>query len=191
MRDEAGIDDKVLSVPVHDPEWDATRELDGRASTIVPRRAPDRPRCWRRAPRATVAIMSGDCVFCAIVAHEQPASIVAEDDYTVAFMDINPWRVGHTLVVPRHHAKDLVEIDAQDLARVYTAAQRLAERMREHLGCERVHLWNSCGEAAGQVIMHFHLHVIPGRADDPDLPLRPSSPPAPAEIASAAQALRG
>ena len=135
--------------------------------------------------------MSDECVFCAIVAHELPASVVAEDDSTVAFMDINPWRPGHVLVVPRHHAKDLVEIDPQDLAHVYATAQRVAERMRESLGCERVHLWNSCGEAAGQVIMHFHLHVIPGRADDSELPPRPSSLAAPAEIERAAQALRG
>jgi histidine triad (HIT) family protein len=63
--------------------------------------------------------------------------------------------------------------------------------MRERLGCERVHLWNSCGEAAGQVVMHFHLHVIPGGADDPELPPRPSSPPPPADIERAAEALRG
>ena len=134
--------------------------------------------------------MNDGCVFCAIVAGELPASIVAEDERTVAFMDINPWRPGHTLVVPRRHARDLLEIDADDLAAVYAAAQRLAGQMREHLGCEQVHVWNSCGEAAGQVVMHFHLHVIPGGADDPELSPRPSSPPDPAEIERAAQALR-
>ncbi len=135
--------------------------------------------------------MSDECVFCAIVARELPADIVAEDDYTVAFMDINPWRPGHALVVPRRHAPDLLSIGDEDLAQVYAAAQRLAEQMCERLGCERVHLWNSCGEAAGQVVMHLHLHVIPGGADDPELPPRPSSPLEPAEIERAAQALRG
>jgi histidine triad (HIT) family protein len=135
--------------------------------------------------------VSDQCVFCGIVAHELPASIVAEDEHTVAFMDINPWRPGHTLVVPRRHATDLLAIGADDLAHVYAAAARVAETMRERLGCERVHLWNSCGEAAGQVVMHFHLHVIPGGADDPELPPRPSSPPPPADIERAAEALRG
>jgi histidine triad (HIT) family protein len=124
------------------------------------------------------------------VTRELPASIVAEDEHTVAFMDINPWRCGHALVVPRRHATDHLAIGDEDLAHVYATARRLAEQMRERLGCDRVHLWNSCGEVAGQVVMHFHLHVIPGRADDPELPPRPSSPPPAAEIERAAQALR-
>jgi histidine triad (HIT) family protein len=135
--------------------------------------------------------VSEECVFCGIVAHELPASIVAEDEHTVAFMDVNPWRPGHTLVVPRRHATDLLAIGDDDLAHVYAAAGRLAETMRERLGCERVHLWNSCGEAAGQVVMHFHLHVIPGGPDDPELPPRPSSPLPAAEVERAAEALRG
>jgi histidine triad (HIT) family protein len=135
--------------------------------------------------------VSDQCEFCAIVARELPASIVAEDDHTVAFMDINPWRPGHTLVVPRRHATDLLAIGDDDLAHVYAAARRVAEQMRERLGCERVHLFNSCGEAAGQVIMHFHVHVIPGAEDDPELPPRPPAPPQAGDIERAAQALRG
>jgi histidine triad (HIT) family protein len=135
--------------------------------------------------------VSDQCVFCGIVARELPASIVAEDEHTVAFMDINPWRPGHALVVPRRHSTDLLAIGEDDLAHVYAAAGRLAEAMRERLGCERVHLWNSCGEAAGQVVMHFHLHVIPGDAHDPELPARPPSPPPAADIERAAAALRG
>lgn len=121
------------------------------ASMIVRQLTRDRI-CLPRGPGSNFLVMNDGCVFCAIVAGEQRASIVAEDERTVAFMDINPWRPGHTLVVPRRHARDLLEIDADDLAAVYAAAQRLAEQMREHLGCEQVHLWNSCGEAAGQVV---------------------------------------
>src|SRR5919197_5711805 len=117
-----------------------------------------------------------DCIFCQIVAGALPAMIVDEDEYTVAFMDINPWRRGHALVVPRRHARDIVEIDDDDLTHVFAAAQRLAGRMRERLGCDRVDLWNSCGRAAGQVVMHFHVHVIPGDASDPELPPRPATP---------------
>jgi histidine triad (HIT) family protein len=125
------------------------------------------------------------------VAGELPASIVAEDDCTVAFMDINPWRPGHTLVVPRRHATDLLAIADDDLAHVYATAGRVAEQLRERLGCERVHLWNSCGEAAGQAIGHFHVHVIPGAEDDPELPPRPPTPLQAGDIERAAQALRG
>ncbi len=130
-----------------------------------------------------------DCIFCAIVAHELPAEVVARDAHTVAFMDINPWRPGHALVVPRRHARDIHEIDDDELGHVLRAAQRLAARMRERLGCERVVLWNSSGAAAGQVVAHLHVHVIPGAASDPEiLPRR--APPDPAEIESAAAALR-
>lgn len=131
-----------------------------------------------------------DCIFCAIAAGEAPAAIVDEDSDTVAFMDINPWRRGHALVVPRRHYENLLEIQPDDLTNTLAAAQRLAARMRERLGTERVVLWNSCGPAAGQVVMHFHIHVIPADPHDPPLPPRPDAPPDEAEIAAAAAALR-
>ena len=67
-----------------------------------------------------------DCLFCKIVAGELPSERVDEDERTVAFMDINPATRGHALVVPRKHAANLLEIDAEDLAAVAAAAQRLA-----------------------------------------------------------------
>jgi histidine triad (HIT) family protein len=107
------------------------------------------------------------CIFCAISRGEAPAEIVDEDERTVAFMDINPWARGHALVIPRRHAENLLEIDEADLARTITTARRLAGRMREVLGCEQIVLWNACGAAAGQVVPHFHIHLIPRYAGDP------------------------
>jgi histidine triad (HIT) family protein len=130
-----------------------------------------------------------DCIFCAIVDGRAPATTVDEDANTVAFMDINPWRWGHALVVPRRHYENLLEIDPEDLTKTFSAAQRLALRMKERLGVERVVLWNSCGEAAGQVVMHFHVHVIPADSDDPARPPR-SDVAADKEIALAAATLR-
>ena len=132
-----------------------------------------------------------DCLFCKIVAGEIPGTIVAEDERTVAFMDINPATRGHALVVPRRHAKDLGEIPAEDLAAVAAAAQRLAGRAGEALGADGVNLMNSWGPAAWQTVFHFHMHVIPRYADDPlVLPWKPS-PGDEGEIAAAADALRG
>lgn len=108
----------------------------------------------------------------------------------MAFMDINPWRPGHALVVPRRHYADLLEIEPGDLGKTYAAARRLAARMKERLGAERIVLWNSCGAAAGQVVMHFHVHVIPADPDDPPLPPRSDAPAEDADIAAAAAALR-
>ena len=130
-----------------------------------------------------------DCLFCKIVAGELPATIVAEDDRTVAFMDINPATRGHALVVPRNHAQDLLEIGQDDLAATVQAAQRLAERVKERLNADGVNLLNSCGSAAWQTVFHFHVHVIPRYSGDPlQLPWRPA-PGDPEEISAAAAAL--
>lgn len=108
-----------------------------------------------------------DCLFCKIVAGELPSTRVAEDERTVAFMDINPATRGHLLVVPRAHAKDLMEIDPEDLAACARMGQRLARHAVGVLGADGVNLLNSCGSAAWQTVFHFHLHVIPRYADDP------------------------
>src|ERR1700733_6372765 len=108
-----------------------------------------------------------DCLFCKIVAGEVPATIVASDDHTVSFMDINPATRGHALVVPRAHFKDLREIDPEDLAAVAIAAQRLARKAVERFDADGVNLLNSCGAAAWQTVFHFHMHVIPRYDEDP------------------------
>jgi histidine triad (HIT) family protein len=135
------------------------------------------------------SVTDPDCIFCKIVARELPATIVDEDERTVAFMDINPATRGHALVVPRRHAQDLLSIDPEDLCATATAAQRLAGRMSERLGAAGVNVLNSCGAAAWQTVFHFHLHVIPRYTDDPlRLPWLPTAGDAD-EIAAAAQEL--
>ena len=132
-----------------------------------------------------------DCIFCKIVAGELPASIVDEDEQTIAFMDINPATRGHSLVIPRAHATDLLEIEPSQLTAVSIAAQRLAARAKERLGADGVNVINSCGAAAWQTVFHFHLHVIPRYQGDP---LRLPWTPAPGdseEIAAAAAKLSG
>ena len=70
-----------------------------------------------------------DCLFCKIIAGEIPSTRVYEDERTIAFMDINPGTTGHLLVVPRAHAKDLLEIEPEDLAAVARTGQVLAQRV--------------------------------------------------------------
>jgi histidine triad (HIT) family protein len=130
-----------------------------------------------------------DCLFCKIVADEIPGTRVAEDERTVAFMDINPATRGHLLVVPREHATDLLEIGDEDLAAVAAMGRRLARQIKDKLGADGVNLLNSCGSAAWQTVFHFHLHVIPRYDDDP---LRLPWVPGPGdqdEIAAAAREL--
>ncbi len=131
-----------------------------------------------------------DCLFCKIVAGELPATIVAEDQRTVAFMDINPGTRGHALVIPRAHAQDLHTIDHEDLQACALAAQRLAAKARDNLGADGVNLLNACGAAAWQTVFHFHMHVVPRYDDDPlELPWTPS-PGDSDEIKAAAAELR-
>ncbi len=130
-----------------------------------------------------------DCLFCKIVAGEIPSTIVAHDERTISFMDINPATRGHALVIPRTHAQDLLSIESEDLAACAHSAQLLAGRAKEVLGADGVNLVNSCGADAWQTIFHFHIHVIPRYKGDP---LRLPWVPAPGdadEIAAAAALL--
>jgi histidine triad (HIT) family protein len=137
-----------------------------------------------------MATTDPDCLFCKIVAGEIPSTRIDEDERTIAFMDINPGTRGHALVVPRNHARDLHDIDAQDLAAVTRAGQRLAARQRDVLCADGVNLLNACGAAAWQTVFHFHLHVVPRYADDGlTLPWVPT-PGDPDDIAAAGEELR-
>ena len=130
-----------------------------------------------------------DCLFCKIVAGELPATRVYEDERTIAFMDINPGTRGHLLVISRVHAKDLLEIDPEDLAAVARTAQTMTARVMDRLDADGVNLVNSCGAQAWQTVFHFHVHVIPRYIGDPlRLPWHPE-PGDRDEIAATAQQL--
>jgi len=132
--------------------------------------------------------MVDDCIFCKIVAGELPATIVDEDERTLAFMDISPATRGHALVIPRAHARDLHEIDREDLEAVAATAQRVAARARDKLGADGVNLLQSSGAAAWQTVFHVHVHVIPRYDGDPlKLPWTPAPGDADEIAAAAAQ----
>ena len=107
------------------------------------------------------------CVFCDIVDGRQQGSVVYEDDVCIAFLDISPINPGHTLVVPRRHAANLAELDGASGARVFGVARRIALALRSgalagaDVRCDGVNLLLSDGSAAGQVVPHLHLHVVP------------------------------
>jgi histidine triad (HIT) family protein len=131
-----------------------------------------------------------DCLFCKVVARELPGQIVAEDERTVAFMDINPGTRGHLLVVPRNHSQDVLVAEPEDLQATILTAQRMARQVKERLGADGVNLLNCCGADAWQTVFHLHIHVIPRYADDPlKLPWIPA-PGDPEEIAAVAEQLR-
>lgn len=134
------------------------------------------------------------CLFCRLTRGEGELSVVHEDERVVVFMDIQPVVRGHLLVVPRAHASSLAELDPEDGAELFRAAQRAAAALRNSpLRCEGVNLFLADGEAAGQDVFHVHLHVIPRHAGDgfglrlpDDYSIRPR-----AELDETAAALRG
>jgi histidine triad (HIT) family protein len=107
-----------------------------------------------------------DCIFCRIAAGTAPARKVCEDDFVLAFLDINPISVGHTLVIPKQHYVNVFDLPGELLAKVMLTAKRLAVHYRTAIGARSVNLLHSAGRAARQDVFHFHLHIIPRHEDD-------------------------
>jgi histidine triad (HIT) family protein len=107
-----------------------------------------------------------ECIFCAIASNRAPASIVYQDESTVAFLDIHPIARGHTLVIPREHCANLFELSAASGDVVMRTTVKVASALREELKPDGLNLLQSNGRAAGQTIFHFHLHLVPRWRDD-------------------------
>jgi histidine triad (HIT) family protein len=110
----------------------------------------------------------GECIFCAIVAGDAPASILYEDREILAFMDIRPVTPGHLLVIPKGHATYLADLNDATGARMFVVAMRLAAALRAapEIRCEGVNVFLADGEAAFQEVFHTHLHIFPRFAGD-------------------------
>jgi histidine triad (HIT) family protein len=102
-----------------------------------------------------------DCTFCAIVRGDGPAHIVAEDEETLAFLDINPVTRGHTLVIPREHVVDMWDADEETAAAVMRGAARVAAMVRRTLDPPGLNLFQATRALAGQTVFHLHIHVLP------------------------------
>ncbi|MFT3861373.1 HIT family protein [Micropruina sp.] len=109
-----------------------------------------------------------DCLFCAIVAGDLPARRVYADDSAIAFLDINPWKRGHTLVIPRRHVPDVLA-DNEALTEIAPAIGATARLLTKRLGADGVNLLSNAGAVAGQEVFHLHVHLVPRYADDPGL----------------------
>ena len=109
-----------------------------------------------------------DCLFCAIAAGVIPSRQVYADDAAIAFLDINPFKRGHTLVIPRRHVDDLLAPD-EALTEIAPAVSATARLLTERLGADGVNLLVNSGSVAGQEVFHLHVHVVPRYTDDPGL----------------------
>lgn len=102
-----------------------------------------------------------DDVFCLIIAGEIPCTKVYEDEDVLAILDISQATRGHTLVMPKEHYDDMLHCPAELMHRVYDVAQKIGQAQMRALGANGVNILSNVGEASGQSIKHFHVHVIP------------------------------
>ncbi|AQZ62702.1 Histidine triad (HIT) nucleotide-binding protein, similarity with At5g48545 and yeast YDL125C (HNT1) [[Actinomadura] parvosata subsp. kistnae] len=118
-----------------------------------------------------------DCPFCWIAAGHLSAHHVLQDEHTLAFLDIRPATPGHTLVIPRTHARDLWDITQERHGQVAAMVHRVAALLKAALAPEGLNVRHNTGRAAGQDVPHYHVHVVPRRTGDG---LRPGWTPPPA-----------
>lgn len=109
-----------------------------------------------------------ECIFCKILKKEIPGHIIYEDEYTMAFLDIAPVRPGHTLVIPKKHVSNMGEMDEVILCHTIKIVQKIGETMKKTLGAKGYNVIVNNGSEAGQLIDHFHFHIIP-RKDKAEL----------------------
>lgn len=110
--------------------------------------------------------MQEPCIFCKIIAGEIPSSTIYEDKDFKVIMDISPASKGHAIIVAKKHVANLFDIDDEVAENALKIARKIGKAMKEELGCIGLNLLQNNGEAAGQTIFHFHIHLIPRYEND-------------------------
>lgn len=102
-----------------------------------------------------------NCIFCRIANGEIPSTTLYEDARFRVIFDLSPATRGHVLLIPKEHYADLTELDTETAREVLPLAARIGRAMKAGLGAAGFNLVQNNGEAAGQTVRHFHLHIIP------------------------------
>jgi len=105
--------------------------------------------------------MMADCVFCKIMAKQIPATVVHEDEHTLAFMDIGQVNPGHVLVALKKHAENIFALDDAQAAAVFRSAAKVARAIRGAFEPQGLSVYQANGAAAGQTVFHLHIHLVP------------------------------
>lgn len=102
-----------------------------------------------------------NCIFCRIMAKEIPATVVHEDEHTLAFMDIGQVNPGHVLVAVKKHADNIYALDEAQAAAVFRSAAAVARAIRAAFEPQGLSVYQANGTAAGQTVFHLHIHLVP------------------------------
>jgi histidine triad (HIT) family protein len=114
----------------------------------------------------SASVPQDECVFCKIVKGKLPSYRVYEDERHVAFLDINPFSAGHTLVCPRRHGETLWDMDEHEIAEVFMVASKVSAGVVSATKADGFRIMQNNGEAANQAVAHIHVHVIPSKLED-------------------------
>jgi histidine triad (HIT) family protein len=106
-------------------------------------------------------IVQNNCIFCKIIAGDIPSATIYEDDDFKVILDISPAAKGHAIILPKKHSANLFELDEETSSKALGVARKVALAMQAELHCDGINLLQNNGEAAGQTIFHFHIHLIP------------------------------
>lgn len=102
-----------------------------------------------------------NCIFCKIANKEIPGKIVYEDDLCLAFLDLSQTTNGHTLVVPKTHYQNILDVDKEVLSHLIKVTKKLTNQIITNLHAKGANVLTNANEVAGQTVMHFHIHIIP------------------------------
>lgn len=117
--------------------------------------------------------MSEDCIFCKIIEKKIPSDIIYEDIDTLAFLDINPVNIGHTLVIPKKHYKNVLDISKEEFSKVMETVRKITPAIKEALNAGGINIGISNEKIANQAVFHLHVHIMP-RFENDDLKMFPS-----------------
>jgi histidine triad (HIT) family protein len=113
-----------------------------------------------------------ECIFCNIKDKKAKAEIIFEDEYILAFLDIQPINYGHTLVIPKKHYDNFLTVPKDELNKITYATQFIAGIVKRSLNADGFNVISNNGSSAGQSVFHFHYHIIPRFNND--FSLRPA-----------------
>ncbi len=131
-----------------------------------------------------------DCVFCKIAVGEIPSHKVYEDEQVLAIMDVGHVNPGHTLVIARDHAADMMELDEEVAAQAFRIANRISKAQMKAFEPDGVTILQANRPAGLQTVFHFHLHVVPRLEDDGMTLTWPAKMPPQEDLAAYAERLQ-
>lgn len=102
-----------------------------------------------------------ECLFCKIASKEIRSAAIYEDDDALAFLDVRPLTKGHTLVIPKFHAENILDFPADRIGSVFKAVKKTTALLEEKLSPKGFTIGINHGKISGQVIDHLHVHIIP------------------------------